>query len=760
MESPFSLANPDAEPKPRESPYSGLRFSFNVVFREESRLAVRSLVGGSTDSHSLLASVGSRRPLRAVKSGSRSLGTIICMIVAISFFTLSPPRGNHHAIEADRASMQALVNHPFIIVNGNTDFDAQASTESWPGSGKVNDPYIIQSYDIDGLLWHDGIWIQNSTRYFEIRDCYVHDCSEAGIKLDYVTNGILFNNTCSGNSPYGILARFSDGNTIANNSCTLNNLGSICIQYSNNNVVRYNHCGFSTASGGAIDFGIRVEGGGGNELLGNICDADCVYGIHLLGGGSHVHQNRCIGVVEAILVESSLSNVIELNDLESNVVGIRVFRGGAGTIQNNRCVGNSYGIWIESSSGLEVIGNNCSENDLGIWVISGYWGSANHLISGNDCSNNSGSGIMVEGDSPGNVISANIASHNGIEGINISRSSQNAISDNVCSYNGISGIRLEMSTYVQIAGNVMVENGILLTGNALLNWVTHTIDSTNTVNGKQVYYGKDMIGGTVPTNKGQVILANCRGTIVEGSAFGNSTVGLAVGFCRSVNLRNTTSSNCSFSGIYVEGSDGSGILNASCQNNSFGLVIRSSTFSNITRGNFSFNIKNGIDLYHCSDCDIANATCAHNSNLGLHILFSDNNIVRGCLFDRNIGFGIFIEDNKFDWSTGNRVYLNAFIYNHGSTATYDSAHAQACDIGDFNYWNTTAQGNFWSDWQIPDVDGDGIVDVPYIILANSDHYPLTSISIPVPEYGALPISAIVFVTLLLVCLCRRLWPSS
>jgi len=57
---------------------------------------------------------------------------------------------------------------------------------------------------------------------------------------------------------------------------------------------------------------------------------------------------------------------------------------------------------------------------------------------------------------------------------------------------------------------------------------------------------------------------------------------------------------------------------------------------------------------------------------------------------------------------------------------YDPLHIQAYDDG-ANRWNSSSYGNYWSDWTKPDINTDGIVDMPYAIASGSnvDHYPTT-----------------------------------
>jgi hypothetical protein len=66
----------------------------------------------------------------------------------------------------------------------------------------------------------------------------------------------------------------------------------------------------------------------------------------------------------------------------------------------------------------------------------------------------------------------------------------------------------------------------------------------------------------------------------------------------------------------------------------------------------------------------------------------------------------------------NTFFLNSFI-NNTSQAVMDTRS--------INSWDKDNKGNYWSNYNGTDVDGDGIGDSPYIIdMNNQDNYPLMS----------------------------------
>jgi len=109
----------------------------------------------------------------------------------------------------------------------------------------------------------------------------------------------------------------------------------------------------------------------------------------------------------------------------------------------------------------------------------------------------------------------------------------------------------------------------------------------------------------------------------------------------------------------------------------------------------------------------------------------------------------------------NKVWNNTFVDNNGAGASYDSSHIQAYDDGANTHWDDGVFGNYWSDWQSPDANHDGIVDIPYNLadnpihlVAGSDNYPLTTEPV-IPEFASMPVVTIVSLAIFLLVLVVR-----
>ena len=88
----------------------------------------------------------------------------------------------------------------------------------------------------------------------------------------------------------------------------------------------------------------------------------------------------------------------------------------------------------------------------------------------------------------------------------------------------------------------------------------------------------------------------------------------------------------------------------------------------------------------------------------------------------------------FSSSYNNSVYANSFINN--TKQVYDIIWVQPWYpwLLSVNIWDNGTTGNYWSNYNGTDNDGDGIGDTPYVIDHNNqDNYPLVNEFI-IPEF--------------------------
>jgi len=154
---------------------------------------------------------------------------------------------------------------------------------------------------------------------------------------------------------------------------------------------------------------------------------------------------------------------------------------------------------------------------------------------------------------------------------------------------------------------------------------------------------------------------------------------------------------------------------------------------NVHTDNIGSGTSSGIYIYRSSNNVVSDNTI-HNNDRGLYLSSSSTkgNVIRDNDIHGNNRYGIYVTTSAAD----NKIYLNNVRNND------DNAHTSSRNL---NSWNsptpqnyvyngktyTNYTGNFWSDYNGTDVNGDGIGDSPYHIITeeypeNVDNYPFCS----------------------------------
>jgi len=494
-----------------------------------------------------------------------------------------------------------------------------------------------------------------------------------------------------------------------------------------------------------------------------------------------------------------------------------------GTIRNNTCSNSYYGIYLESSSNNSLAGNDCS--DCSIFL---YYSNMNSLFNntdwlflqyshGNSLVGNTGSIYIQHSD--GNEVTHNScvdgvnplrldhADNNYVAenqyvgsdgGIQIRWSRDNSLVNNTCSLDDGCGVFLEECFNITLRGNEMVGCGINVNGFETAHYSSHAIDTTNSVNGRPVFYFRDQAGLTVPSGAGQVLLANCTDMRIEGQNISHTSVCIGIAFCTGVTV---TDNNCTGSqtgimmaysqtnnlarntcadlmdGIRLEYADHNDLTNNTCSSCVVGLYIMNSEENTVTGSGCSSNWVYGIYLGGSDANVLVGNNCSSNGFLGVYLASSDFNAVSGSNCSWNGLFGLEFQDSSSNsiqnnwiegnggygirlWSgSNNTVWDNRFVDNNGATEVFDLLHIQAMDNGIGNWWNTTdGHGNYWSDWRGPDLSPiDGVVDCPYAINGSAaawDFYPIAEYpGTDVPEPS--PVILVVLMLALILAVLRR-----
>jgi parallel beta-helix repeat protein len=184
-------------------------------------------------------------------------------------------------------------------------------------------------------------------------------------------------------------------------------------------------------------------------------------------------------------------------------------------------------------------------------------------------------------------------------------------------------------------------------------------------------------------------------------------------------IKNCTINDCSggAAGVYFHNLSNGTIKDSTVEDNTGkGIRIQKSTCVNITNNTVQNNTAYGIDVYPETlspesiddskfvnisyntlennsygieligfNCTVYNNTIRNNTEYGIYSYGNYTNVTNNTIQD-NTDYGV-----KLYNSSGSYVYCNTFIDNNVS------GH-QACDNRNTNSWNTTTEGNYWSDW--------------------------------------------------------------
>jgi parallel beta-helix repeat protein len=670
---------------------------------------------------------------------------VVCIfadLVNISKFTL---QNGSNGIKIVYGNSKNNINNNNIINNKESGI---TSDNAW-------DNVIINNHisnNGDGIKF---VWAHNNTLAQNI----ICNNTNLNINLGECTENFIENNSIS-NSSYGMWMspHFWDwdmNNIIANNRFYNNGLclGVNQYGYTGDNIIENN-----TVNGKPLVYFYQESDRDIAFDTGQIILKDC----NNISIQNQYISNTTIGIALFNTYNCYLSD----NIIDSNRVGFSLWASIDNTILNNIITNNQdgiaiYGQWYNKEGPNRIINNTIFNNNNGILSKANFYGGV--IIIGNTILSN-GYGINIV-ESINNTIIGNKISSNTADGLYLSGSSGDNITGNNITNNDGNGIYL-CSSNGNITGNTMVDNGIIIHGDMLEHWNTHIIDTSNTVNGKPVIYWKNQTGGTIPTDAGQVILANCTNIVVENQNINNGSGGIQLGFSSGCTITSNHISSNNEDGIELSCSSSNTITyNTIISNNVNGIYLWYSSGNNITGNHISSNTGDGLYIYYSSSNTITDNNITNNYGDGIYLYSSKgNNIITGNNITNNDGNGIYlwyssgnnniifnnITNNHhgiyLKYSSGNNITGNNILNNNGigiHLSDYSDNNfiylnnfidntQNALDEGDNTWdWDDGKKGNYWDDYKekYPNAHKiwlKGVWDTPYNITGgdNKDNFPL------------------------------------
>jgi len=236
------------------------------------------------------------------------------------------------------------------------------------------------------------------------------------------------------------------------------------------------------------------------------------------------------------------------------------------------------------------------------------------------------------------------------------------------------------------------------------------------------------------SGKGTGVKITADSVNMSGFTIRNSGDGVHLHRCNGVTVSDNKITSNKNDGIYVESSDGNTIRgNTITSNNLEGLLIEDSSDNTINDNLIASNAQDGVYLYYSSNNTVSgNIITSHINRPAISLEGSSGNTLsNNTLFTNKWGIDLYEASSNtivgntiansdyygvdLFMSSGNTFYHNNFIDN--ADQVYPSG---------MNVWNNSlGEGNYWSDYNGRDADGDGIGDTPYEMDAtNRDNHPL------------------------------------
>jgi len=321
---------------------------------------------------------------------------------------------------------------------------------------------------------------------------------------------------------------------------------------------------------------------------------------------------------------------------------------------------NWIGISLIDSSNSQIFDCELFNNLMAIHMVD----SNENEISTCYCYGNGEDIILFENSNYNKIINCTCTG-NSYSGIHVQRSTGNQIINCTCS-NGNGGIGLSYAPNSIIHGNTLNNNyenfGI---GSSILSDFYCDIDTSNTINGKPIYYWIDKHNEQIPFDAGFVGLVSCTNILVKNLQISNNFQGIVIAGDSNCTIEDCNFFNNEGHGVFVISSQDNIITNCSNGNSFFsGMYLSGQSNSNIILNNTFSNIQvcgvwaeNSVNNNICNNIII-------NSLRGILLDKSSNSFLRNNNME-NCGLaidGISISDYISDVDTSNKINNKILYY--------------------------------------------------------------------------------------------------
>jgi parallel beta-helix repeat protein len=536
---------------------------------------------------------------------------------------------------------------------------------------------------------------------------------------------------------------------------------------------------------------IEMEGGYGIYLVDTLNSIICnntvtgdAYNIKLWRSYNNtIEGNTVTNAFRGILIYDSDDNTITGNLVTDGVVGIELENCANNVLRNNEMRNNRANFEVRSYPTYRVINDVDTSNTIDGAPIYYWIDEEDRTIPSNagcvvlvNCTgitaqnlhlSKNGQGILLFSTTNSTLNQNTVISSRGGRGIELVHSSNINIIENTVQ-NFSSGIHLQESSNNLITKNSIIHNdrGIMTESNSKENTILENEIASND-------YGISERGGNNILSKNRII-ANDYGISVHSSSnmisdniiSGNNEMGIILDAGSNTLTGNNVTDNSNY-GIYI--SSGNTLRNNRMSNNRYNFDVRGTNFendvdtSNLVDGKSIIYWVNQQDktvthdagyvaLVKCENITIQNLNFSNNGD-GIFLAFTNHSVITGNTLTNNNngikfwgsssnrivgnnirenGNGIFFSGASFldvfhYPSPNNIIYYNNFIDNENNVADVAGSWWIQDSTPANNIWDTGNEGNYWSNYNGTDNNGDEIGETPYVIdEENQDNYPLMS----------------------------------
>ena len=352
---------------------------------------------------------------RGIGMEPRSHHYLACVIVCVLLLSVVTPtldvpcKQEQQGYQEYRIRVGAYHAHDPIHVSGDSELEAISVS----GSGFGFDPFILEGWNITNSD-QDGIYIQDTTAHFIIRDCWISSKIDSAIEIQNAAVGtVTIQDTYCIDSKYGIWIKSCENSTVLRNQCYRTYIGiwadqcdgtlfteNICNGTSTNSIYveESPYCNFTSNTCSFANYNqvYSTSHGTGRGIYATSCDHSFFYnntcvkneydGLRVTVSPSSVilFNNITGGHYTGIYVSTCQDSILANNSVSFNSdTGISVGHCDSVIVANNSAMSNGGGgIYVTQSDSAIIVDNTFTDDGLGVYASSvpGYLAMT---ISGN-----------------------------------------------------------------------------------------------------------------------------------------------------------------------------------------------------------------------------------------------------------------------------------------------------------------------------------------------------------------------------------------